>query len=166
MRTIAFLTFVALFLCINAKIIKQPPLFHTVVTTRNITGEYNPSGDENSTVLEQHKGTYIDVQIVDKPHNLFIGRCLPEYEELHNENIILNNDGKSHVTAEVQFNVNLPVEIKCVKVLDQKPGSGSYPTYLRGGVGHNYVDIGVTTKYGQGFNFFVQILGFTKKSQS
>lgn len=38
-------------------------------------------------------------------------------------------------------------------------GNGAYPSFIAGGVGYNYVVIGVKTSYGKGFDFYVQIFG-------
>lgn len=59
-----------------------------------------------------------------------------------------------------------PVYITCVKVLDQIPdGEGGYPSFVGGGVGFNYVVFNVTTEYGRGFNFYVEVGGFTTLSK-
>ena len=47
-----------------------------------------------------------------------------------------------------------------MKVLDQVPnGEGGYPTYISGGVGHKYVRFAVSTEYGKGFHFYIEIYG-------
>lgn len=59
-----------------------------------------------------------------------------------------------------------PVNITCVKVFDEIPeGQGGYPSYQEGGVGFNYVIIGVATNYGKGFHFFIQIFGVPLKDE-
>ncbi|KAJ8943958.1 hypothetical protein NQ318_013539 [Aromia moschata] len=100
----------------------------------------------------------------NKPHHLFIGRCNPKYKVLHQEHIILTNDGKSHVSANIRMNVEGPVYITCVNIYDEVPnGEGGYPSFAAGGVGQNFVEFNVLTNYGKGFHFFVQIHGYTKK---
>ncbi|XP_057654740.1 uncharacterized protein LOC130892993 isoform X1 [Diorhabda carinulata] len=121
------------------------PSTHTKVTTENIT---SPK---------------IDVKILDKPHHLFIGRCNPKDEVFHNENIILTNDGKSHVSAKIRMNIDGPVYISCVNIYDEIPdGKGGYPSFVAGGVGYNFIEFKVLTDYGKGFHFFVKIQGYTK----
>lgn len=54
-----------------------------------------------------------------------------------------------------------PVYITCAKILDQMPsGEGAYPVYKAGGVGHNFVSFDVTSVYGKGFKFHVEIYGY------
>ncbi|KAK4872198.1 hypothetical protein RN001_016322 [Aquatica leii] len=104
----------------------------------------------------------ISLKVLNKPHHLFVGRCNLLDEVLHEENIILNNDGKSQVNATIRMNVEGPVYITCVKVLDQvSDGEGAYPTFVEGGVGYNYVVFNVTAAYGKGFDFYVQINGYS-----
>lgn len=38
-------------------------------------------------------------------------------------------------------------------------GDGAYPSYKSGGVDHNFVTFEVTTVYGKGFKFHVEIYG-------
>ncbi|XP_044765276.1 uncharacterized protein LOC123321628 [Coccinella septempunctata] len=101
----------------------------------------------------------VDYKILKKPHNLLIGRCYPHYEVLHQEHIVVKNDGRSHVDANIRINVDGPVNITCVSVLDEMEEENAYPIYSGGGVGQNYVAFNVKTRYGQGFHFFVQIFG-------
>ncbi|RZC39456.1 uncharacterized protein BDFB_009617, partial [Asbolus verrucosus] len=109
----------------------------------------------------------IEYKILKKPHHLFIGRCKPEDNILHQENIILYNDGKSHVAAGIRVNVEAQVYITCVKIYDEVPdGAGGYPSFVAGGVGHNYVEFNVMTEYGKGFHFFVQIFGYEIKDST
>lgn len=64
------------------------------------------------------------------------------------------------------MNVEAPVYITCVQILDQIPdGEGGYPSFVSGGVGHNYVVFNVTADYGKGFNFYVQINGYPLDKQ-
>lgn len=61
------------------------------------------------------------------------------------------------------MNVEALVYITCVKIFDEVPdGEGGYPKHVSGGVDHNYVEFNVTTQYGKGFHFFVQIFGSEK----
>ncbi|XP_072402397.1 uncharacterized protein [Diabrotica undecimpunctata] len=102
----------------------------------------------------------IDVKILNKPHHLFIGRCNPNDEILHQENLILFNDGKSHVSANIRMNIDAAIYITCVNIYDETPdGKGGYPSYVAGGVGHNFIEFNVFTDYGKGFQFFVKIQG-------
>ncbi|XP_018564974.1 uncharacterized protein LOC108906244 [Anoplophora glabripennis] len=122
------------------------PNSNTIVTAKNVT-------------LPK-----IEYKIVNKPHHLFIGRCSSKHRVLHQENIILTNDGKSHVSATIRMNVEGPVYITCVNIFDEIPnGEGGYPSFAAGGVGHNFIEFNVLTNYGKGFHFFVQIFGYTKK---
>ncbi|CAG9816821.1 unnamed protein product [Phaedon cochleariae] len=124
------------------------PNSKTEITTKNITA----SGR-------------IMMKIVKKPHHLFIGRCNRKYPIIHQENIILTNDGKSHVSAHIRMNVDGPFYINCVNIHDETPdGEGGYPSFAAGGVGHNFVEFNVMTHYGKGFHFFVQIRGYTNKT--
>ncbi|XP_048516938.1 uncharacterized protein LOC109541017 isoform X3 [Dendroctonus ponderosae] len=105
--------------------------------------------DKNSTVITTRNVTAftgkIIVKEVSKPHNLFIGRCTKKYPILHQENIVINVDG--------------PVSIACVNISDEDPEVSAYPSYVSGGIGHNYVEFNVQTTYGKGFKFYVQIFG-------
>ncbi|CAG9855299.1 unnamed protein product [Phyllotreta striolata] len=106
----------------------------------------------------------IDVKILGKPHHLFIGRCSPKDEILHEEHIVLTNDGKSHVSANIRMNIEGPVNITCVNVYDEMPnGEGGYPSFAAGGVGHDFVEFNVMTNYGKGFHFYTRVQGYTKK---
>lgn len=59
-----------------------------------------------------------------------------------------------------QIDVHGPINITCVKILDQMPsGDGAYPSYKSGGVGYNFVTFEVTTVYEKGFKFHVEIYG-------
>ncbi|XP_017771449.1 PREDICTED: uncharacterized protein LOC108558903 [Nicrophorus vespilloides] len=133
-------------------LVRANPLVHTSVTTNNITESKTPD-------------SFIELQVLDKPHHLFIGKCTPGLKELHKENVIVNNDGKSHVTAEIKFQVEGPVDIRCVRIMDEAPASQAYPQYLDGGVGENFVVIAVSTVYGKGFHFYVEILGHDLKKE-
>ncbi|KAH0822359.1 hypothetical protein GEV33_000432 [Tenebrio molitor] len=69
--------------------------------------------------------------------------------------------------ATTYINVEAEVYINCVKIYDEvQDGEGGYPSYVSGGVGHNYVEFNVTTEYGKGFHFFVQILGYEIKNKT
>ncbi|CAG9759576.1 unnamed protein product [Ceutorhynchus assimilis] len=115
----------------------------TIITTRNVSA---------------FQGRIIVKEII-RPHNLFIGRCTQKYPILHQENIVLNNDGKSQVSANIRMNVEGPVSIKCVNVYDEDPEMSAYPSYSSGGLGQNFVQFDVLTSFGKGFKFFVQIFG-------
>ncbi|KAL3290188.1 hypothetical protein HHI36_023548 [Cryptolaemus montrouzieri] len=115
----------------------------TVITTKNITA-LSPK---------------IDLKVLKKPHHLIIGRCYPHYQIIHQEHIIVKNDGKSHVDANIRINVDGPVNITCVLVYDEMDQDSAYPLYSGGGVGQNFVGFNVKTTYGKGFHFFVQIFG-------
>nr|XP_022915403.1 uncharacterized protein LOC111425539 [Onthophagus taurus] len=116
---------------------------HTKVTTENVTED-----------------SYIEVGIVKQQHHLYVGRCSPKDIKYHGENIIVNNDGKSHVGADILITIDGLVYITCVKVWDQVPdGEGGYPYYTDGGVGKNFIRFNVTTGYGKGFDFYVEIFG-------
>ncbi|KAK5639140.1 hypothetical protein RI129_011632 [Pyrocoelia pectoralis] len=115
-----------------------------------------------NTSLKVNRSSEISLKIVEKQHHLFIGRCSNLDDVLHSENIILNNDGKSQVNATIRMSVEGSVYITCVKVLDQvSDGEGAYPSFVGGGVGHNYVIFNVTAAYGRGFNFYVEIKGYS-----
>ncbi|KAL1492780.1 hypothetical protein ABEB36_010976 [Hypothenemus hampei] len=101
----------------------------------------------------------VTVKEINKPHNLFIGRCTKKYPVLYQENVVLNNDGKSQVTANIRINVEGPVRIICVKIYDEDPDVMAYPSYSSGGIGKNFIEFNVLTTYGKGFKFFVQIFG-------
>lgn len=57
------------------------------------------------------------VKEVSQPHNLYIGRCTKKYPVLHQENVVLNNDGQSQISAKIRvgiwfdniFQFNLPL---------------------------------------------------------
>ncbi|KAF5273371.1 hypothetical protein FQR65_LT04663 [Abscondita terminalis] len=112
---------------------------------------------------ESKTNSTISLKVLNQSHHLLIGRCNALDEILHEENIILNNDGKSQVNATIRMNLEgSPVYITCVKVFDQVPdGEGAYPTFVEGGVGYNYVVFNVTAAYGKGFDFYVQINGYS-----
>ncbi|KAJ8974940.1 hypothetical protein NQ317_012920 [Molorchus minor] len=83
------------------------------------------------------------------------------------ENIILTNDGKSHVSANIRVNVDGDVYINCVNIYDQvSDGKGGYPSFSAGGVGRNFVEFNVMTDYGKGFHFFIQIYGHVKRDKN
>ncbi|XP_048516930.1 uncharacterized protein LOC109541017 isoform X1 [Dendroctonus ponderosae] len=119
--------------------------------------------DKNSTVITTRNVTAftgkIIVKEVSKPHNLFIGRCTKKYPILHQENIVVNNDGQSILSSNIVINVDGPVSIACVNISDEDPEVSAYPSYVSGGIGHNYVEFNVQTTYGKGFKFYVQIFG-------
>ncbi|VEN44526.1 unnamed protein product, partial [Callosobruchus maculatus] len=104
----------------------------------------------------------VEYKLLKKPHNLFIGRCYPKkYPVLHQENVIVTNDEKSHVTAKIKMTVAGPVYITCANIYDQgAEGEESYPTYSSGGVGQNFIEFDVLTQYGKGFKVFAQIFGY------
>ncbi|KAB0800966.1 hypothetical protein PPYR_05320 [Photinus pyralis] len=121
-----------------------------------------PLNNTRLKVSRSLQNSSISLKIVDKQHHLFIGRCIPLDDVLHSENLILNNDGKSQVNATIRMSVEGSVYITCVKVLDQvSDGEGAYPSFVGGGVGHNYVIFNVTAAYGRGFNFYVEIKGYS-----
>lgn len=123
---------------------EKDPISQTIITSNNSTGK-----------------SYIEFGILNKLHHLYIGRCNPEHVKFHGENIILNNNGENHVTAVIIINVESNVYITCVNILDQVAnGEGGFPRFLEGGVGHNFVKFEVTTHYGKGFNFYVEIYGY------
>ncbi|KAJ3640171.1 hypothetical protein Zmor_003487 [Zophobas morio] len=124
-----------------------------------------PSAQTTIKTKEVVRST-IEYKVLKKPHHLFIGRCSPDDNILHQENIILYNDGKSHVAAGIRVNVEADVYITCVKIHDEVPdGAGGYPSYVAGGVGYNYVEFNVMTEYGKGFHFYVQIFGYDIKNK-
>ncbi|KAG5896693.1 hypothetical protein JTB14_002539 [Gonioctena quinquepunctata] len=126
----------------------------------------DPSSLTNVTA-QNVSGSKIEIKILNQPHHLFIGRSGKKYEVLHQENIILTNDGKSHVSANIRMNIDAPVYITSVSIYDEIPnGEGGYPSYTTGGVGHNFVEFNVITNYGKGFHFFVQIRGYFKNKKS
>ncbi|XP_050313874.1 uncharacterized protein LOC126748582 [Anthonomus grandis grandis] len=120
------------------------------------------TSSQNSTTITSHKVNYLGrivVKEVTKPHNLFIGRCTKNHILLHQERVVLNNDGRSQIFANIRMNVDGNVLIDCVNVYDESPEVLAYPSYAAGGIGHNYVEFNVLTTFGNGFNFFVQIRG-------
>jgi hypothetical protein len=149
LRILAFYAFISSLNCAPAVDPSFAPSAHTTIKTREVA-----------------QGS-IEYKVLKKRHHLFIGRCKIGDKVLHQENIILNNDGKSHVAAAIRINVEAEVYINCVKIYDEvQDGEGGYPSYVSGGVGHNYVEFNVTTEYGKGFHFFVQILGYEIKNKT
>ncbi|KAK9890144.1 hypothetical protein WA026_008950 [Henosepilachna vigintioctopunctata] len=127
------------------KVSQNNPLFNgRTVITRNNVSDLSPK---------------IEHKFLRKPHNLLIGRCFPHYEVLHQEHIVVKNDGRSHVDANIRINVDGPVNITCVSVFDEMDEENAYPIYSGGGVGYNYVSFNVKTSYGMGFHFFIKIFG-------
>lgn len=107
-----------------------------------------------------------DVYPEKRPHHLFIGKCRALDKLIHAETIIINNDGTSKTAGDIKINVEGPVFITCVTVLDnmnENMTSGAYPSYSAGGVGHNYVILGFKTAYGYGANFYIEIYGTEAK---
>lgn len=45
------------------------------------------------------------VKEVSQPHNLYIGRCTKKYPVLHQENVVLNNDGQSQISAKIRVGI-------------------------------------------------------------
>lgn len=104
---------------------------------------------------------YIPEPVFDgKPHDLIVGECNNATNLLHEETIVVNNDGTSRIGGDIRVNVEAPVNITCFRVLDNAGNSsGAVPSYLEGGLGHNYVVFDFNTIYGYGMNFLVQIYG-------
>lgn len=99
----------------------------------------------------------------NRSHHLYVGRCGKNDILIHSETIIINNDGTSRTLGDIKINVEGPVFITCVKVLDQvQEGqlSGAYPSYIAGGVGYNYIVLGFKTAYGYSANFYVEVHGY------
>lgn len=89
-----------------------------------------------------------------------MGKCDNTDPYLHAERIVVNNDGKSRVLGDVRVNVEAQVNITCFKVLDMAGTfSGAFPSYLTGGLGHNYVIFEFDAAYGYGINFLVELYG-------
>lgn len=62
----------------------------------------------------------------------------------------------------MRVNIEARVNITCFKVLDLAGNfSGVYPSYLSGGLGHNYVIFEFDAAYGYGIKFLVTLYGFT-----
>lgn len=96
----------------------------------------------------------------DKTNELLVGNCTPDEPLIHAETIVVNNDGRSRLTGNIRVNVEAPVNITCVKLVNQADNaSGVLAHLVEGGVGHNYVVFGVDTAFGQSINYFVQIFG-------
>ncbi|XP_044257099.1 uncharacterized protein LOC123006579 [Tribolium madens] len=148
-RVTVFLAFISFIKCAPAVDPVSAPSAYTTIKTQKVA-----------------RGSIVH-QVLKKPHNLLIGRCKPTDNVLHQENIILYNDGKSHVGARIRINVEGDVYITCANIYDEVPnGEGGYPSYAGGGVGHNYIEFNVETEYGKGFHFFVQIFGYELKNKT
>lgn len=46
----------------------------------------------------------VKITVLQKPRHLFIGRCSPKDKLYHQENIILNNQNKMHILANIRVN--------------------------------------------------------------
>ncbi|ENN74278.1 hypothetical protein YQE_09250, partial [Dendroctonus ponderosae] len=53
-----------------------------------------------------------------------------------------------------EINVDGPVSIACVNISDEDPEVSAYPSYVSGGIGHNYVEFNVQTTYGKGYTMY------------
>lgn len=51
------------------------------------------------------------------------------------------------------------MKITCAKILDNSRENTGYPFFVAGGVGYNFVEVGVTTGFGEGFSFYIEIQG-------
>ncbi|VEN37652.1 unnamed protein product, partial [Callosobruchus maculatus] len=77
----------------------------SVLGKRNIAVTKENDTKTHTTTVEARNITTarIEYKLLKKPHNLFIGRCYPnKYPVLHQENVIVTNDEKSHVTAKIK----------------------------------------------------------------
>lgn len=135
-------------------------LFLTKASSSPIKLQESPPTTTNLEDLPVLQGP--EVYPEKRPHHLFIGKCRPYDQLLHSETIIINNDGTSKTAGDIRINVEGSVFITCVTVLDnmnENMTSGAYPSYVAGGVGHNYVTLGFKTAYGYGANFYIEIHG-------
>lgn len=57
------------------------------------------------------------------------------------------------------MNVEGRVSIMCVNIYDHDKQVQAHPSYVAGGVGHNFVEFNVNTTFGNGINFLVEIFG-------
>lgn len=91
--------FFYLFLVIIEKFSAMPTT-NTAIQTRNVPSSASISFKSiNIYILPNFS---VELKILQKPHHLFIGRCKPQDPVIHQENIILYNDGKSHVSATIR----------------------------------------------------------------
>ncbi|KAF5274601.1 hypothetical protein FQA39_LY07213 [Lamprigera yunnana] len=112
--------------------------------------------------VKTNSSSKISLKALNVSRDMVLGLCSPLDEVVHEESIIVNNDGKSQLNGTILINVHGPVYITCVMVLDQlSDGDGAYPNFVDGGVGYNYVIFNVTAAYGKGFSFKIHVKGYS-----
>jgi hypothetical protein len=61
------------------------------------------------------------------------------------------------VTEHIDVGENI---ISCVHALDRwNDNTGGYAEIVGGGIGYNYVDVKITSQFGRGFHFVIDVYG-------
>jgi len=86
-------------------------------------------------------------------------RPLPGDTLLHREYVERRFAFLQYVTAKVYIIVGKNL-ISCVQAIDQsKNGAGGTASFTKGGIGYNYVEVQITSKFSRGFLFRIDVYG-------
>jgi hypothetical protein len=98
---------------------------------------------------------------VGQRHNYMPCQPLPGDTLLHRESSARSFKLFGYVSETVHFDVGDNI-IGCVHALDRwGDGTGGYAEFVGGGIGYNYVDVKITSKWNRGFSFVIEVYGQT-----
>ena len=87
--------------------------------------------------------------------------CNPQFGDilLRRESVARSFKFLNKVSATVYIEVGNNI-ISCVQALDQwSDGTGGFAEFVGGGIGRNFVDVKVTSRFSRGFSFVIEVYG-------